>query len=87
MTYQAQKGLDFGGGLRLGEFSHSFQILLAWPNALLGYMMGYIIDLIAEAFVFAWLEFQVMLPEAFEHNEQVLQMLFLSFGMTIMSFM
>ena len=40
MTYQAQEGLDFSVGLRWGKFSHSFQVLLAGLNALLGYMMG-----------------------------------------------
>ena len=40
MTYQAKEGSDFSAGLRGGEFSHSFQVLLAGPNALLGYMMG-----------------------------------------------
>ena len=79
MTYQAQKGSDFSVGLRLGKFSHSFQILLAGLNALLGYMMGLIIDLIAEEFAFTCFEVQVMLSEAFKHSMQASQMLFLSF--------
>ena len=82
MTYQAQKGSDFGVGLRWGKFSHSFQILLAGPNALLGYMMGLIIDLIVKEFTFTQLEFQVILSEAFEHNMQTLQIFFLGFGIT-----
>ena len=40
ITYQAQKGLGFGVCLRWGKFSHSFPVLLAGLNALLGYMMG-----------------------------------------------
>ena len=40
MAYKGQKGSDFGEGLRWGKFSHSFQILLAGLNTLLGYMIG-----------------------------------------------
>ena len=38
------------------------------------------IDLIARKFTFTWLEFQVMLSEAYEHHMQASQMLFLGFG-------
>ena len=57
-------------GLRWGKFSHSFQVLLAGLNTLLGYMMGKIIDLIVEEFTFPRLRFQILLSEAFEHNMQ-----------------
>ena len=80
MTYQAQKGSDFSIGLKWGEFRNSFQILLAGPNALLGYMIGQIIDLIVEEFTFTQLEFQVKLLKVFKHNRQASQMLLLSFG-------
>ena len=79
-TYQSQKGSDFSVGLRQGELCHSFQVLLAGLNSLLGYMMGLIFDLIVEEFTFTQLEFQVMLSEAFKHNMQALQMLFFGFG-------
>ena len=80
MTYQTQKGLDFSVDLRQGKFSHSFQILLPGPNDLFGYMLGYIIDLIAKKIAFTQLEFQVMLLKTFEHNTQGSQMLLLRFG-------
>ena len=80
MTYWAQKGSDLGVGMGWYKFSHSFQILFAGLNALLGYMMGQIIDLIGEEFTFTLLEFQVMLSKMFEHRMQASQMLYLSFG-------
>ena len=85
MSYQAQEGSDFSVCLRWGEFCYSFQVLLAGPNALLGYMMGLIVDLIMEEFAFTWLEFQVMLSEVFKHNSQASQMLFSVLKKTIIS--
>ena len=80
MSYQSQEGLDFSVCSRWGEFSHSFQVLLSGPNGLLGYMMGQIVDFITEEFALTRLELQIMFSEAFKHDMQTLQVLFLSFG-------
>ena len=74
------KGSDFDVGLGWGEFSHSFQVFLTWLYALLQYMIGQIVNLIAEKFTLTRLEFQVMFSKAFEHNVQASQMSLLSFG-------
>ena len=67
-SYQAQKGSKFSVCLRWGKFSHSFQVLLAGLDALLGYMVGQILDLTLEEFALTQLELQIMFPEALEHN-------------------
>ena len=79
MSYQAQKGSDIRACLRWGEFSHSFPVFLAGPDALLVYMMRQIVNLIAEEFTLTRLEFQAMLSKAFKHNVKAPQMHLLSF--------
>ena len=79
VSNQAKKGLDFSVGLMQSEFRHSFQVILAGPDALLGYMMGQIVNLILEELTLTWLELQIMFSEALKHNVQVLQVFLLHF--------
>ena len=85
VSYQAQEGLDFSVSLGQSKFSHHFQVLFAGPDALLGHIMGQIVDLILEEFALTWLEFQIIFSEAHEHNVQASQVFLFSWEKTITS--
>ena len=47
-------------------------MLLAGSHTFLGDVMSQIIDLIPKEFTLGWLGLEVVLPEVFEHNAQVM---------------
>ena len=72
MSHQALKGSDLSIGLWKGESGHSFWVLLAGLHTFLWNVVSQVIDLVLKEFTLCWHELQVVLPEAFEHNVQVM---------------